>query len=336
MKNSAPFLVDLPVRVRIWTRPDFQKEQFEVLRRARPSVLFLVSDGGRNDEERRLIGLSRKLFEDIDWDCKVHKLYWEENLGMYKSGTLSTRYIWQHVDRCVWLEDDIVPSISAFRFWAEMLARYENDTRILGVCAMNHEGTSEGVSSDYFFSREASVWGMATWRRTSDVRGDVDWGSDQYLMERMIENAEINPDFVRRLKGYIRNPRYEGHAPASEFWFAFAALLTNQMYVVPKRNMICNRGCRADSSHADDKKLLPKGIQRLFDMRTYEMDFPLKHPRWVIPDIRYQKAVYRIMGVGHPLVSLHRGLSRAARIFAFSGPSALRRKLASRRDRTED
>lgn len=331
MGDSAPFLVDLPVRVRIWTRPDFQKEQFEVLRQARPSVLFLVSDGGRNDEERRLIGLSRKLFEGIDWDCEIHKLYWEENLGMHKSGALASQYIWKRVDRCVWLEDDVVPSVSAFRFWAEMLELYENDTRILGVCAMNHEGVSDGVSSDYFFSREASIWGMATWRRTNDVRGGADWGSDQYLMERMIENAKVNPDFVRRLKGYAQNPLYEGHAPAGEFWFAFSALLANQMYVVPKRNMIRNQGCRADSTHADDKRLLPKGIQQVFDMRTYELDFPLKHPRWVIPDIRYQKAVYRIMGVGHPLVSLHRGLSRAARILVFSGSSALRRKLASRK-----
>ena len=335
MGDRAPFLVDLPVSVRIWTRPDFQKEQFEVLRQARPSVLFLVSDGGRNDEERRLIGLSRQLFEGIDWDCEVHKLYWEENLGMYKSGILATQHVWKCVDRCVWLEDDIVPSISAFRFWAEMLDLYENDTRILGVCAMNHEEVSEEVSSDYYFSREASIWGMATWRRSGDGRGDVDWGSDQYLMKRMIDNAGINPDFVRRLKGYVRNPHYEGHVPSSEFWFAFSTLLTNQVYVVPKRNMICNRGCRADSAHADDKRLLPKGVQRVFDMKTYELDFPLKHPRWVVPDIRYQKAVYRIMGVGHPLVSLHRRLSRVVRILVFSGPSALRRKFAGRK-RVED
>ena len=336
MKELVPSLVDLPVRVRIWTRPDFQEEQLEILRQVRPSILFLVSDGGRNAKERELIGASRELFESVDWDCEIHKLYWEENLGLYKTAALSRQYIWERVDRCVWLEDDIMPSVGAFRFWAEMLERYKDDTRVLGVCAMNHEGVSEGVNADYFFSREASIWGMATWKRTEDVWGEIDWGPDPYLMERMVENAAINPDFVRRLEGYVDNPRYEGHVPASEFWFAFAALLTNQMYVVPKRNMICNKGCRADSAHTDDKRLLPKGLQRVFDMDTYELEFPIEHPRYVIPDIRYQKAVYRIMGVGHPLVSIHRKASRALRILAFSGLPALRRKLASRKNRMED
>ena len=163
MKELVPSLVDLPVRVRIWTRPDFQEEQLEILRQVRPSILFLVSDGGRNAKERELIGASRELFESVDWDCEIHKLYWEENLGLYKTAALSRQYIWERVDRCVWLEDDIMPSVGAFRFWAEMLERYKDDTRVLGVCAMNHEGVSEGVNADYFFSRVASIWGMATW-----------------------------------------------------------------------------------------------------------------------------------------------------------------------------
>ena len=74
-----PYLVDLPVRVQLWIRPHLLKKQFEVIRQARPSILFLVSDGGRNEKEQKLIDESRKIFEEIDWDCTVHKLYMDES-----------------------------------------------------------------------------------------------------------------------------------------------------------------------------------------------------------------------------------------------------------------
>lgn len=46
-----PWLVDVPVRVQVWIRPECQKAQFEVIKKARPSILFLISDGGRNEKE---------------------------------------------------------------------------------------------------------------------------------------------------------------------------------------------------------------------------------------------------------------------------------------------
>lgn len=39
------YLVDVAVEINIWIRPNLQREQFEVIKKARPSVLFLISDG---------------------------------------------------------------------------------------------------------------------------------------------------------------------------------------------------------------------------------------------------------------------------------------------------
>ena len=152
-----PSSVDVPIRVRVWTRPDLQMEQFECIRRERPSVLILVSDGGRSEKEANLINESRAVFAGIDWNCEVHRLFWDVNTGMYATGAESTRYIWQNFDRCIWLEDDIMFAEGYIRFCADMLKRYEDDERIMAVCGMNHEGVSEGPNADYFFSREASI-----------------------------------------------------------------------------------------------------------------------------------------------------------------------------------
>lgn len=51
---------------------------------------------------------------------------------------------------------------------------------------------------------------------------------------------------------------------------------------------------------------LPKGYRRIFTMKRYEVEFPLKHPRYVIENVAYKKAVYRIMGWGHPWIKIGR------------------------------
>ena len=70
-----PYLVDVPVKTNIWTREDCQKKQFEIIKQARPSILFIQSDGGRNEQEMEIIRRNRKMIDEgIDWDCTVHKL----------------------------------------------------------------------------------------------------------------------------------------------------------------------------------------------------------------------------------------------------------------------
>ena len=55
MSALKKYLVDIPVRINIWIRPECQRRQFEVIKKARPSILFIQSDGGRNDEEWQAI-----------------------------------------------------------------------------------------------------------------------------------------------------------------------------------------------------------------------------------------------------------------------------------------
>lgn len=334
IQTEKPYLVDLPVSVMIWTRPDLQRMQFEVLRQARPSVLFLTSDGGRNDHERELIRQSRSVFDDIDWSCIVHELFFDSNQGMYSVSSQTMPYKWSQADRMVLLEDDIIPSVDYFRFCEEMLDKYEDDLRVLGVCGMNHEGISECVDGDYFFSREASIWGMAIWKRTIENRG-FDYSENEYALRAIRESAEFNPDFQRRLAAYAKSDMYEGHVASSEFWYAFDVFAQNQLYIIPKKNLISNRGCSAAASHSDELRALPKGIQRVFNMDVHNLEFPLKHPMFVTPDIRYQKAVYRIMGVGHPWVLLHRKISRALRLLYYKGPRSLFNKTMSAIRRNE-
>lgn len=159
-------LVDVAVQINIWIRPELQKKQMEILKEARPSKLIIISDGGRNEEEWESINSNRLMVEgEIDWECSIHKLYKDKNIGVKRMIMETHELVWSLVDKCIFLEDDIMPAVSFFQYCKELLDKYEYDYRISAICGMNHLGTWE-TCDDYFFSRQGSIWGYALWKRT--------------------------------------------------------------------------------------------------------------------------------------------------------------------------
>ena len=203
-----PFLVDVPVRVNIWIRPECQRAQFEVLKKARPSIIFLQSDGGRNPKEMEAIYQNRKIFDtEIDWDCTVYKIYENENKGLYAMGKKVADFIWERVDRCIFLEDDYIPSICFFQYCAELLEKYKDDLRIDCICGMNHLGKSVNVTSDYFFSRQGSIWGTATWKRAVQMRDtEFSYGDDPYVMQLLKQRTKRNKLFMKKISLFLICP----------------------------------------------------------------------------------------------------------------------------------
>lgn len=329
-----PYLVDVPVRVNIWIRPECQQKQFEVLKQARPSIMFLISDGGRNEKEWEAIRQNRKMIDEgIDWDCTVYRIYEEQNNGLYAMGEKYYKLIWSKVDRCIFLEDDFIPSVSFFGFCAELLEKYKDDERIEAICGMNHCGVWEQPSSDYFFASEGSIWGLATWKRCYEQRDpSFVYGKDEYTMNLLKIHTKKEKVFWNRLKGYAEKGVYENRPAGGEFYHRFEIYAQNRLYIIPKYNLIKNIGCTADAAHAAEYKLMPRGIRRVFNMKTYEMEMPIKHPSYVIADVNYSRARARIMAVGHPMVQLWRRIESAFLAIRYKGFGGIIRKLKRKKE----
>lgn len=283
-----PFLVDVPVRVQVWNRPDCQKKQLEVLKKARPSVLFLISDGGRTEKEQALINQSRQIMEDIDWECTVHKLYMDQNMGMYGMSVKVRELIWSKVDRCVFLEDDYVPAVSFFRYCAELLEKYRDDLRVEMITGFNPFGVyDDALPNDYFFVENGwAIWGLALWKRTVEkTKYPLPYADNQYVKDRLKEG--LNPLYYKRVEDYSNGILSDGHIPGSEYYYAVNTLLYHSVAVVPTKNMICNIG--VEGAHAGKSKIWEKYNGRLFNSRTYELEGEIKHPEYMIADKHYEK-----------------------------------------------
>ena len=254
-----PYLVDVPVRVNIWIRPEAQKKQFEIIKQARPSIMFLVSDGGRNEKEWESIYQNRKLIDDgIDWECEVYRFYEKENNGLYGIGKKYINFLWSKVDRCIFLEDDQIPTVSYFRYCAEMLEKYKDDERIEAICGRNQLGVWEKATSDYFFATKGSIWGIATWKRAYLHRDpNFEYSKDPYTFELLKQQTRKDKSMWRRIEGYSKNPLYDNHVAGGEFYHDFEVYAQRRLFIVPKCNMINNIGCTENSAHAQNFKVLP-------------------------------------------------------------------------------
>lgn len=305
--DIKPYLVDVPVLVMVWCRPKLQKLQFDVIRQARPSKLYFISDYGRNEKEKALIDESRNIVEDVDWACEVNRLYWSENQGMYAVGKQKKEYFWKREESGIFLEDDIIPSVSFFRFCAELLEKYKNDKRILGICGMNHLGEYDRPMADYFFSYSASIWGQAYWKRTYESFQNYQGTMDQYTMDEVGKIARIDTAFCKAMRGYANAETWGGHIAGPEFYLAVDKYAQNQLWVVPKKNMISCHGCESGSTHAvDDVKKMAKGAAQIFYMKTYELEREIVHPHYVFPDLTYEKKMKRVMAWHHPIIAKYR------------------------------
>lgn len=71
-------MVSVPVLILFFNRPDSLRQVFNQIRQAQPSELFLYQDGPRNEADVPKLEACRKVVENIDWPCKVHRLYQEK------------------------------------------------------------------------------------------------------------------------------------------------------------------------------------------------------------------------------------------------------------------
>lgn len=290
--------VDVAVLFLFFTRTEISVRTFEQIRKARPSKLFLYQDGprsGREDDYDNIKECRQAIESLIDWNCEVFRLYQDTNYGCDPSEYLSQKWMFSHVEKGIVIEDDDVMSVSFFSYCKELLDRYEDDSRINMICGMNHLGVYEKCPYDYFFVRNGgSIWGWATWKRTID-QWDPSYNflKDPYAIKN-IQNELGN----RSASSYLATCR-EHLASGREHYESILgsyAILNGTYNIVPKRNMTCNIGVDAETTHSvADICKLPRATRKQLYMKTYELSFPLKHPKYVQADYNYWKQVESLM-----------------------------------------
>ena len=186
-----------PVVYIVFNRPRQTRETFAAIRAQRPSTLFIIADGPRpghpTDAENCAEVL--RIVSKVDWPCEVFQNFSEVNLGCKQRVVTGLDWVFQTAERAIIIEDDCLPHPDFYRFCEELLARYENDSRVMVVTGDNfQEGRRRGTAS-YYFSKYPHVWGWATWRRAwekndSSMRFWEDWKDSPKWKSLMPDSVE--------------------------------------------------------------------------------------------------------------------------------------------------
>ena len=262
---------DIPVVLYLFKRKDTVLKILKVLSKIKPTKLYLLSDGGRDDKEIQCVNECREIIESaIDWDCEVIKKYHQKNVGVYDNIGLGAKWVLSQEDMAIFLEDDNLP-----------------------------EETSPSDGSSYFFSKNMLPCGWASWgdKFTKYYDGELLlWQSeylknrikDEYVLEDLYEQDSYNIEYE------IEHKQNKGRFYSWDYQMSFSIRVHNLYGIIPKYNQIKNIGVDDNSTHGGNS-LNNVMVERFCERKTKRLEFPLKHPEVVLLDLPLEKKLAEII-----------------------------------------
>lgn len=300
-----------PVLFVIFCREDTTRKVFELIREAKPPRLYVAADGPRNNrpDDKLKCEATRKIIENVDWECEVRTLFQKNNLGCGRGVSTAITWFFENEEQGIILEDDILPNIEFFTYCDEMLERYKNSEQIQLVTGYNFFFDGYTAQYSYYMSHFLQIWGWASWRRV--------WKTYEYDTKKLNRK-----DFLRKLKNAFPHPVYRYYKnifdvmskhknDTWDYQFFFNQILYQRFSIIPFTNLIENIGFgSAEASHATDNE--NELIRQLINHKSHPI-LPLKHPESVYQDPDAEK-IYGMMAHSEKSCIIYRVFRRIMRL----------------------
>lgn len=271
---TAPTGDSCAVALIIFRRPDSTKRVFEAIRKARPSRLFVISDGPRDhvDGESDLVSRARSITEGVDWECETTRLYSPVNLGCRMRIVSGIDALFRCVDQAIILEDDCVPDATFFPFAKELLATYSLNETIMSIGGHLWHRPDAFAPASYWLSRYPTVWGWATWSRAWFRYGEAmaAWRTlrESDWIEQRMGGQGLQAQFWRQRLDDEMNG-----AATWDYTWVLAHWLNDALAIRPTTNLVANVGFGPESTHTRDSNH-PAAARP-----AHPIALPLTHPR---------------------------------------------------------
>lgn len=312
-------LIDLPVALIFFVRPNTFQKVFDKVKKARPSKLFLIQDGPRADHPGDIenVMACRKIAEDIDWECEVYRNYSEVNLGCGKRPATGIDWLFSHVNYAVILEDDCIPNDSFFPYMKELLEKYKNDERIGIISGFNHFKEWDCGEYSYCFTKTGATLGWGTWRRVWEKYDYmVSSIKSPYIQQLLTNEIEYSRAAKARISSWKKaNLDVSGQKKIS-YWdiqFGFVKYTQSLLCIVPNHNLIYNIGAGEGATHTSKIKETTWKLGQVMFMPTKDIEFPLCHPNVIICDKKYDLLYFKKMAYPYPWIRQFRRFIRVLR-----------------------
>ena len=262
---------ETPILFIIINRPDTAEKVFNEIKKIKPKKLFVSADGPRENKpgEKEKCLATRKIIDQVDWECEVYKKYSDVNLGCKLGVSSGIDWFFKNVEQGIILEDDCLPAQSFFKFCEELLEKYKNNDKIMMISGDNFQNGRQRGDGSYYFSKFSHIWGWATWRRAWEHYSVNMEGYPKFKQDKKI-NAIWNKKYIRKYWTNIFDQVYENKIDTWDYQWAFSIWKMDGLCVIPNYNLISNIGFRDDATHT-------KSANKLANQKIQSMDI-IKHP----------------------------------------------------------
>lgn len=264
----------VPVLLIIFNRPETTRQVLSAIRQVCPRYLFVAADGPRTDRpgELQKCRESRKVIEEIDWECEVKTLFRDENRGCGRGPAEAISWFFEQVEQGIILEDDCLPDPSFFGYCEELLDTYRNDESVYMISGTNPLKKWKPQRASYHYSYLGNSLGWATWRRawrTFDYAMTT-WGSLD--VRRRIAETLANERYYRHFEQEFEKIYRQSPTDVWDFQWLYARWAHGGKTIVPSVNLITNIGFNEEATHSTNTQDLMANLPR------YSLQHPLAAP----------------------------------------------------------
>ena len=262
----------LPILILAYNRSGSVAQVMSVVQTYQPARLYLACDGPRlqkQGDKERVEDVQRVMRESVNWDCEMHTLFRDHNLGCAQGVYEAITWFFENEEYGVILEDDVIVSQDFFKLCEDLLPRYKNERRIMQIVSRNTSRRTD-IPNTYVYTQSDSCWGWATWRRAwkcmDMTMSDMKKMSIPYLVKRQ-------GLFKGCMRYYYFNRTY-AHLEQSTSWatrWGLVILANDGLVICPGVNMGINIGMDG-GEHCTDK----------VDARSPEFRYELQNMTWPI------------------------------------------------------
>ena len=263
-----------PIVLFTYNRLEETKQTVEALQKnflASDSVLFIFSDGYKNEESKNKVEAVRNYIHSIGGFKKVNVFESKKNKGLANSIIYGVSQVLKDFESVIVLEDDLITSPNFLDFMNQALCFYNNDNSVFSISGYTMNLKSlKNLSKDFYFGHRSSSWGWATWKNEWK---SVDWDVINYndFIKSKKKKKKFNiggSDMAGMLKAQM-----DGSIDSWAIRFCYQQYLNKQACVFPQVSKIQSIGFSKEATHTNGaRKFITKideSYRRSFNFENF-------------------------------------------------------------------
>jgi len=232
--NQSQF--ETPILFLVFNRVKETKIVFKAIKNQKPKKLFIAADGPRKSVkgEIALCTEVRNIVTDIDWECELHVLFRDENLGCGIAVSSAISWFFDNIEEGIILEDDCLPNISFFSFAEQLLKVYRHEKKVMHITGNNFQLGKRRGDGSYYYSNYAHIWGWATWKRA--------WKLYDFDMKGFEKFKVINKEYQNLMPCELFESVFHNKIDTWDVQWAYTILKNKGLSIVPNISLVRNIG----------------------------------------------------------------------------------------------